>query len=516
MVEVIRELALRAGSLVNIAYKTLPTQVFAKGIQALVQRRLDRMPDWGRPLLEIAALLGRQLDLTVLAQVPEAPHLQTWLHAGLAAAIIEADGEGWRFAHDKLREATLATLPDTLRPQRVLAAARSLEGCYAENPAYTVPLLHLWQQVGEVERVVHYASRAVAYYNRRGQFAEAKAIGLGGLTTLPPTLAAAHLLWNAGRAYAHSTEPTHSLPYSQRAHDLASALGDVHLATLALQDIGTAHFYLGEFDQAKAVGERLQAVLTQLTDVAVRVEVYGLFLNPVYRHLGDLAATQRFREATLAELPHCSDFTLRAQVLVNIAVGDVEAGRLEAAAANYEESIRLARHQQDLRTLVYALGGLIHVQTVRHDLADAQAAGEEMLTLAHRLGDHYVHILGMCHLARAYFHDRPHTDHARVQDLLYGAFRMAQVYDLGLSFSSIIAMWVYYQLPTAPPQQLATWWGLVQQTAPTVLDHAVNEVDDHLQAALGAEAYAAALTEGAPLDIQQVVDTILSNRGSTR
>jgi predicted ATPase len=66
LVEVMRVLAEEAGELERIGSMPLPRQVIAGGVQQIVQRRLDRVPARWRLLLNLAAVGGRQLDLSVL------------------------------------------------------------------------------------------------------------------------------------------------------------------------------------------------------------------------------------------------------------------------------------------------------------------------------------------------------------------------------------------------------------------------------------------------------------------
>src|SRR5258708_18904875 len=58
VVEVLRALAEEAGQLDLIGVTTLPTRVFSSGMKTIVQRRLNRLPDWVRPLLQAAAIAG--------------------------------------------------------------------------------------------------------------------------------------------------------------------------------------------------------------------------------------------------------------------------------------------------------------------------------------------------------------------------------------------------------------------------------------------------------------------------
>ena len=135
MVEVVRALAEEAGQLDEVGHFELPEEVLTGGIARLIQRRLRMVPDWAFGGLQVAALLGRTLDLRILDQVlspilslmtgqdlsvsvssawreQRGLRLEDWLLVCADAAIIEAQGDEWRFTHDKLREQLLADLDE--------------------------------------------------------------------------------------------------------------------------------------------------------------------------------------------------------------------------------------------------------------------------------------------------------------------------------------------------------------------------------------------------------------------
>jgi len=80
-------------------------------VAASVATRLDDLPPAARPLLLVAALLGRQFDWTLAAAAAglvtdEAAEL---LRQGVRAQLLDVDGAGFRFRHALTRDAVLAT-----------------------------------------------------------------------------------------------------------------------------------------------------------------------------------------------------------------------------------------------------------------------------------------------------------------------------------------------------------------------------------------------------------------------
>jgi len=162
LVEVVRALAEEAGQLDRIGTAPLPERVFAGGVRQLIQRRLDKVPASARELLRLAAVVGRYLDLEVLRADAPGVDLERWLEDCAGCAVLDfADGR-WRFAHDKLREGTLASLPRETARALHLRAARSIEAGHPDASEWLAALAHHWSQAGDTEREAHYSERAGA------------------------------------------------------------------------------------------------------------------------------------------------------------------------------------------------------------------------------------------------------------------------------------------------------------------------------------------------------------------
>src|SRR5690606_21004256 len=111
IVEVVRTLAEEAGQLDMVGVKSLPETIFAGGVDNLIQRRLQRVPASAFPLLQYAAVIGRQVDISLLRQLSPDMDEASWLAQCADAAVLEVQEANWRFAHDKFREALVRNLP---------------------------------------------------------------------------------------------------------------------------------------------------------------------------------------------------------------------------------------------------------------------------------------------------------------------------------------------------------------------------------------------------------------------
>ncbi|RKG84952.1 serine/threonine-protein kinase [Corallococcus terminator] len=158
LVEVVRALAEEAGGLDRLGGRVLPERVWAGGMRALVQRRLEKVPRDARTLLDVAALLGRELDLLVLQCAAPGVDVEAWLTDCAAAAVLDVADGRWRFAHDKLRERLLEDLSPAFRPALHRRAAQALEA--AHPTGHAAALSYHWGQAQDTAREALHARRA--------------------------------------------------------------------------------------------------------------------------------------------------------------------------------------------------------------------------------------------------------------------------------------------------------------------------------------------------------------------
>ena len=156
IVEAVRALAEETGELTNIGRKTLPEKIFAQGMQSVIKRRLDGVPEEARHLLYIAAIVGRELDLDLLQAVDSPMDFGDWLFVGEMAVILEVREGQWQFVHDKLREGLLAELTNDEYHKLHSQVAELIEKQYPDDPEQHVRLARLWREAGDYARELPY------------------------------------------------------------------------------------------------------------------------------------------------------------------------------------------------------------------------------------------------------------------------------------------------------------------------------------------------------------------------
>lgn len=218
VVEILRSLAEEVGSLEKLVYQTIKLDLFAGGLKTIIERRLERIPLPLHYLVHLAAVQGRVLDIAVLkALAHQADQVADLLAFGTEFNIFEAVGDAYRFAHDKLREGFLESIPATELAHLHQQIAETIEKVHASDlNQYAVHLAYHWAQTGNQAKEAHYAGMAGIQLLSRGTYNEA-------------------------------------LPLLERAADLYRTVPvePFHLAKLKRQ-MGEAYFSAGRMDQAKA------------------------------------------------------------------------------------------------------------------------------------------------------------------------------------------------------------------------------------------------------------------------
>jgi predicted ATPase len=157
LVEVVRALAEHVGQLDMVGLATPPSEIFTIGIQRIIQRRLQRIPSADLPLLQLSALAGRALDLSLLQLLAPDVALDGWLVTCANAAVLEIREDQWLFSHDKLRAGIVEQIPPTNRVKLHQRIAKTLEALYLDASECLITLAYHWAMAGDVTKEREYS-----------------------------------------------------------------------------------------------------------------------------------------------------------------------------------------------------------------------------------------------------------------------------------------------------------------------------------------------------------------------
>jgi tetratricopeptide (TPR) repeat protein len=306
LLEVIRALADDAGQLDQIGVVTLPSHILAGGIQQVIQRRLDRVPEAARALLQLAAAAGRRLDLPLLRALDKRDDLSEWLATCANAAVLETYDGTWRFTHDKMRDAILAALSISQRADLHRQIARGLEN-QAANPVSLAPALaYHWGAAGDKGKCLHFTLISADSMLRGGGFQDA-------------------------------------LAALERTRTLATELGSPETVFAQIRDHETeAHLGLGQYDPARALLEQNAAVYTTNGDTAGLNRVFQR-LGDIYYTLEDLDQAQTAYQRALEFAQSIPDSARIAQALNSLGNVAFDLDEVNTATQLYQASLSISR-----------------------------------------------------------------------------------------------------------------------------------------------------------------------------
>ena len=327
LVETVRTLAEEAGRLTAIGSQPLPQHLFPQGIQAVVQRRLGQLPATARPLLEMAAIIGRQIDEAVLAHLFPQHDLEAWLLACGETAVFDFHQGSWRFAHDKLREGLLLDIPATQQQTMHQQVAQTIAHIHPNLNQTAAILAHHWQQAGDTAQAVGYWRRAgdvaanayanaeaITYYNQ----ALTLMLQLAQANPTPDRLTKiSDLYTHLGRALELNAQVEKAMALYEAMETTAQQLQDLPMELMALVSQGQIRCTGTPFFNPE-IGEQLsQRGLTlaqTLGDAVAEAKINWNLLN-LYRYSDKMAEAQQCGERALAllqpfDLPEQKAFAL--------------------------------------------------------------------------------------------------------------------------------------------------------------------------------------------------------------
>ena len=326
-------------------------------VREVVAHRVERLGTDIERALSMAAVIGRDFDLQLLAALLDADELRlvdTLEQAIGAGLIAEADGQAahYRFVHALIQQTLYQDMSATRRQLAHQRVAETLEVASQESPEHLAALAHHWLAATRPTDV----SKAL-YYARR-----------------------------AGEAALHSYAPDDAMARFTEALELLDrqGTGDAPERGRLLVDLGTAQFLAGTPEhrdtllQAAAIAQRLGD-----TELLVAAALGG--------RRGDIrAGTADAERIAVLEAAHAAigdaDGASRAMLLLSLAEA-TDAREWERRRELAEEALALS---SDLSDPTAALDVLLncYLFRVQPELSGARLVESgQALTLAERLGD---------------------------------------------------------------------------------------------------------------------------------
>jgi hypothetical protein len=311
-----------------------PREDVPAGLRDVIARRVARLPDGADAVLRVAALVGREFTLDLVAEVADRDedavldHLDAAVGAGLVAELDAAPGR-YVFTHALLRTTLEDTLTGTRRARLHRRIGEAIEPrLRGDDDRAVADLARHFAAAGpaEVDRAVLYGLRAADQATRRLAYEEAVELIAGAL------------------AARERDEPFEPFEHARLLLRLAEATGRT-----------------GRWDEARDAYARAAAM-------AREAEAPGLFARAALGHAGGVwerfgqqdEASAELLEEALAVMPS-EDAPLRAQVLARLGIVLYYLpGAARRCAVLADEALATARRLDDPDTLLLALGAQLY------------------------------------------------------------------------------------------------------------------------------------------------------------
>lgn len=346
MVEVVRALAEEAGRLANIGTMTLPDNVFAGGMMAVLKRRLDQIPQSHHHILRYAAVIGRRINEILLNQLLPNTDIKSWLYLAEGAAVLHIRANDWQFAHDKLREAVLQVLSKDEKSQLHGKVAEAIEIVYPDNTNYHEVLLEHWHLAENLDKEIHYLQPVAENLLRTNSDYEAINLRLRrALEQLPEdssqTIPLLNLLSESTSSQRlEGGEHSEAMKIAQAALKLAQDIGDKHGMSMSLFNLAAVARYQGKYEQAVDYYQQSFTILEQLGD-AKRGECL-IALSIIASYHGEYDRAIDYQQQSLTFYREVDDRVRIAEALNNL-------GNIMEMQGAYEQGVDYHRQSLAIR-----------------------------------------------------------------------------------------------------------------------------------------------------------------------
>jgi len=320
-------------------------------VRDTVASRLERLPAAERQTVELAAVVGEDVDVAILLAAAETGRAVTLtaLDGVIASGLLEAPlsaGGAVRFPHVLARQAVLELMPATRRALQHAHVAGVLE---ASMPASDVRTQRL---------AFHYAQAAALGYAQQ----------------------AVHYLTEAARAAGRSLAHEDAGAWYEQAASLAADPVDRDLLLLAAAD---SHLLGGDFARARSLAERVAGTAEPRLRLQAAMAYEAGSWHP---GLPGHRAVELLTEAMRGVGPDSGD-PLYVRGMASLGRAMAFTGATDPAGVLGRRAIDLARVSGDEDLLAHALQASLWNGLRPRDATEKLARATELTQLAHRTGD---------------------------------------------------------------------------------------------------------------------------------
>jgi len=419
----------------SLLERELPTDV-----SALLVARLDRLTQEVRSVVQTAAVLGREFEVQLLAQMlRDDDNLQQKVRQAEDATIWSALSElRYMFKHMLLRDAAYTMQLRARRQELHQLAAEGIESLYAVDlaPHYGELAFH-YDQSGLTDRACLYLEKAGERARAQGAPIEARRFFDRAVELLPPEdrearwrilLGRDEVLGVLGEIEARKVE-------DRRLVALAQEIGDDRRLAEAYYRQAYALSMNGQFRSALEVNDL--AVATARSAGDRKMEALALGLKIIYLStLGDMQAASTTADEALACAQEVGDDETLARTLHNVATHYIDVGDLSRALNLHNQEVEIIQRLNNLKIVVFGLANIGYIYILLGLPDVGRASLERSLELAETTGNRPASALDRLNLGLAYYRSGEYLAAREIVETTLPVFsEIGDIYNQGFCYS---------------------------------------------------------------------------------
>jgi predicted ATPase len=402
-----------------------------RSVLDLVSRRLEGLDPGAAQLTEAAAVLGRESEPQLLADVSGLEEAERFaaVQQLLTRQVLEQTESGrLRFVHDKIREVAYARIAESRSRELHRRAALAVEARLAERIEEHYPALGWhWEKAGEPERArrsyLAAAGKAAAVY----AYAETERLYRAYLRLVEePTpesvQARIGLAWSGLMYQGRRREAVSEYEAALReARALGYRLGEA----ACLRGLAHLHLDLGQGQEAVALARQALNLFCELGDRSG--EGRALYtIASAHSDLGQLEKAHAAYEQALAVARAAGHRDQEAAVLAGIGILETQRGRRQQAEALVRRALVLRRELGQRYEEGHVLGNLAELCSIRGDKAEARVLYGQVLDIGRETVEPVLQAVALTNLA-VLDHDEGRLEEAgALQEQAIAMFRQAE------------------------------------------------------------------------------------------
>lgn len=508
LIEVVRTLAEDAGSLSDVGTITLPQMVVAGGMMQIIQRRLERIPERYRPMLRLAAVAGRRLDLRLLRHLLPDIDLNDWLTTAVNAAVVTVENGDWLFAHDKLREGVLNQMQPEERPMLHRQVAEALEALYPDVPSIANLLAYHWQMVEDTAKERHYRTLAGRQLLAGASYRDAFTAFERAAFLSKDVLERAYLYCQMAECLILLSEYSGAAVLLEEAMATAQTHHDERLLAQVYLRQGDIADFQGDFQTAETYHRQSVELCRRLNTPELLADSLRSLGTSLYQQ-GKIEEALRSHDEGLAIYQSIGNRLKIAQSENNIANAIGTQGDYTIARQHLEAALQILRAHDDRKGIASCLNNLGVMALNQDDFEAALRYYREAIRLWKEIGSRQNVMIGLYNLGET---TELMNDNTAAEDYYRQGLREAvSIHSISLitAFMTGIAR---MQMRMGRKVLAAELFGMLM-AHPSMINEVREQLKstlDELRAELGEDIYTIAFQSGARLNLDEMVQRVLS------